>query len=382
MRYRRLALGQDGLAEQLQQHFVEQAHVHHGAVVLLHQLLDRQREARILVAEQLRELDLVVEQQPVLAPAGEHVQTEPHFPQERLAGLELAQFLARQESVRHQFIEGVGAEMPLRHPADGLDVAQSPGARFDVGLEVVGGVEIAVVALGLFLDLGLEKILRRPQPVGRERAAHAGEQRLGSGQQARLEQRGGDADVGEALALAIVDRTHAVSDLEADVPEEGQEFFDVRLPIGGIALRQEHHDVDVRAGMQLAAPVAADRDQREIFGKSAGVPHPRGPQRDIDQARAVANQVLDRLVGGEAVAQQVAAAVQYLPERGGRELTVAQCVGDGGQIAPISVLIEKGCARAQEAAAAAGSSVAAGSVSTSYPASVTRIVCSHWADKD
>ena len=125
MGMRRRALRQDRLAKQLQQHFVQQAHVHDRAVVLLHQLLDRQREARVLVAEQFRELDLIIEQQPVLAPPGEHVQPEAHLPEERLAGLELAQFLAGEEAVRHQLIEGVGAEMPLRHPADGLDVAQA-----------------------------------------------------------------------------------------------------------------------------------------------------------------------------------------------------------------------------------------------------------------
>ena len=217
------------LAKQLQQHLVEQAHVHHGAVVLLHELLDRQREARILVAEQLRELDLIVEQQAVLAPAGEHVQPEAHLPEEGLARLELAQLLARQKAVRDQLIERIGAEVALRHPADGLDVAQAPGARFDVGLEVIGGIEVAVVALGLFLDLGLEKVLRGPQPVRRERAPHAGEQRLGSGEQARLEQRGRDADVGETLALTIVDGAHAVADLEADVPEKGEEALDVRI---------------------------------------------------------------------------------------------------------------------------------------------------------
>ena len=62
--------------------------------------------------------------------------------------------------MRHQLIEGVGAEMALGHPADGLNVAQAAGARFDVRFEVVGGIEVAVMPFGLFADLGLEKILR------------------------------------------------------------------------------------------------------------------------------------------------------------------------------------------------------------------------------
>ena len=77
-------VGEDRLAEQLQQHLVQQAHVHDRAVVALHELLDRERVGRVLVAEHLRDADLVVEQQPVLAPAGEHVQREAHLPQEGL----------------------------------------------------------------------------------------------------------------------------------------------------------------------------------------------------------------------------------------------------------------------------------------------------------
>ena len=96
---------QDGFAEQLQQQFVEQRHVHDRAVVALHELLDRERVRGVFVAETLRELDLVVEQQPVFTPAGEDVQSETHFPEEGLRLLELAQFRQRQESMRAQFVE-------------------------------------------------------------------------------------------------------------------------------------------------------------------------------------------------------------------------------------------------------------------------------------
>ena len=85
-RDRRLVLvEQDRFLEQLQQHLVETAELHHRAVVALHELLDREREARVLVAEHLRELYLVIEQQPIFAPAREQVQAEANPPQERLA---------------------------------------------------------------------------------------------------------------------------------------------------------------------------------------------------------------------------------------------------------------------------------------------------------
>ena len=310
------------------------------------------------------------------------MQPEAHLPKERLAGLELAQFLAGEKAVRHQLIERVGAEMAFRHPADGLNVAQAARARFDVRFEVVGGIEVAMMPLGLLTDLGLEEILRGPQAIGCERAAHAGEQRLGAGQQPRFEQGGRDADVRKAFALAVVDGAHAVADLEADIPEERQKFFDVRLPVGGVAFRQQHHDVDVRTRVQLAAAVAAHGHQRQIVRKFAGVAHPGGAQGNVDQARTIPDQVFDCIAGREAFLQKLRAAIQDLTENDRGELAVLQGRRCGREIRPVSGLIENLAAGVQEAAAAAGMPTLAPRVSTSKPSSVTKIVCSHCADSD
>src|SRR5579863_4854637 len=58
-RLRRLIVGQDRLAKQLQQQLVEQRDVDDGAVVALHQLLNRKGVGGILVAEAACKLDLV-----------------------------------------------------------------------------------------------------------------------------------------------------------------------------------------------------------------------------------------------------------------------------------------------------------------------------------
>ena len=201
----------------------------HRAVVALHELLDRERVGGVLVAEDLRQPDLVVEQQPVLAPAGEHVQAEAHLPQEGLRLLEPAQLRRGEEAVRDQLVERVGAEVPLRHPADGLDVAQAARAGLDVGLEVVGGVVGLQVALGLLAHLGLEELLRPARRApGASAARMLREQRGAAGEQARLEQRRHDADIGGALLGALLDGAHAVADFEPDVPEEGDQPLDLR----------------------------------------------------------------------------------------------------------------------------------------------------------
>ena len=268
--------------------------------------------------------------------------------------------------MRHQFIERVGAEMALRHPADGLNVAQAAGARFDVRFEVVGGIEVAVMPLGLFLDLGFEEILRRPEPIGRQRAAHAGEQRFGPASRRASNKRGGDADVGEAFALAIVDGAHAVADFEADVPQKGQKALDVRLPVGGIALRQQHHDVDVGTRVQFAAPIAADRDQREVAGKFAGVAAPRRRASAISTSRARSR--TRSSIGSSATKrsfEKLGAVIEDLAEDDGGELALFERCGDCREIGPVGDLIEKLAVRAQEAAAAAGVSTLAPRVSTS-----------------
>ena len=85
---RRVRVHQDRFFEQLQQHFVESRQGHDRAVIALHELLDGERVARVLVTEHLRNPDLVVEQQPVLGAAGQDMQREADPPQKRLAILE------------------------------------------------------------------------------------------------------------------------------------------------------------------------------------------------------------------------------------------------------------------------------------------------------
>jgi hypothetical protein len=71
---RRVAIRKHLLADLLQQQFVEPAHQHRRAVVALHELFDRERIGRILVAEHPREPDLVVEEQAIFAAAAQEVQ--------------------------------------------------------------------------------------------------------------------------------------------------------------------------------------------------------------------------------------------------------------------------------------------------------------------
>ena len=176
----RRTLIEDRLAEELQQQFVQQRHVHHGAVVTLHELLDREREGGIFVTEDAREFHLMVKQQPILAPPGDAVQRKAHFPKKRLGALQATQFSGRQKAEIDEIIEGIGTEVPLGDPSNGLDVAQAAGAGFDVGLEVVGRVVRLEMTLVLFAYLRVEELAHRPDRRRRECGAHAGHQRFRS----------------------------------------------------------------------------------------------------------------------------------------------------------------------------------------------------------
>ncbi len=333
---RRCVVGEYRLAEQLQQHLVQQLHVHHGAVVALHQLLDRQRVGGIFVAETVRELDLVVEQQPILVPPGEHVQAEAHLPQEGLRLLQAPQFRRRQEAMGHQFIERLRAEVAFRHPADGLDVAQSAGPGLHVGFEVVGGVVRLQVPLLLLAHFGGEEIAHRPDAIGRERRAHCRQQRGRAREPARFEQRGHHAHIGEALLEAVVDRAHAVADLETDVPEEGDELFDLAALALAQGLRHQHQEIDIGIGVQLRAAIATDCSECELRGELRLEPRmPERSQQHIGEGRTRAHQAFDLFVIAKALLQFLLTLRQQLPEHLGRALAVLQQLGQAAEQWPV-----------------------------------------------
>ena len=87
--------------------------------------------------------------------------------------------------------------------------------------------------------------------------------------------------------------------VEADVPQRGDESRQRLLGIGVDGLRQQQHDVDVRTGMQLAAAVAAHGDQRQILGQLARVGSPEVAQQLVDSRRALVDEIDDGLTGEE-----------------------------------------------------------------------------------
>jgi len=327
---------QDGLLEELQQHLVQAVQLEHRAVIVLHEQLDRLvRLPAPRVAEQLGQGALVIEQNAVLAPAGEVVEGEADPPQEGLAAAQRAVLAFGEETVFDQITQGVDAEMAFGHPADHLDVAQAAGALLDVGLEVVGGVVVLVVARDLFLELGLEEAGAGPDAVRPGGLAHGLEQGRRAGEQPRLDEVGRHGDVALAFAHAVVQGAHAVADLQAEIPQQRQEGLEAAGQLGVLAVRQQDEQVDVRMRQQLAAAVAADGNQGQALGIGLQRPVPGAHQQLVEQPGAAVDQPVGRDLPGEMFAQGAGAVAQGRAQRRQQDAAAGQRGVQRGGVAEI-----------------------------------------------
>ena len=94
-----------------------------------------------------------------------------------------------------------------------------------------------------------------------------GEQHLLAPQVARLEERRADRQVRLGLAQAFVDRARRLADLEPEIPQEIEQVFDDLLGVRRLLVGQQEQQIDVGIGRQLAAAIAADRDERHPFAR-------------------------------------------------------------------------------------------------------------------
>jgi hypothetical protein len=129
--------------------------------------------------------------------------------------------------------------------------------------------------------------------------------------------------------------------------------------------------------VQLATAVAADRDQRDRVGESAGMLAPQKLQHAIHDPGPQPDKLRHGLVGEETLGEarpgrrQRRAAVRDVAAVGGKR---AHEQGDRRVAGKAAAVIGDGDGRHREGAAQRS---AAPSVSTSNPSSVIKTVCSH-----
>jgi hypothetical protein len=208
---------QDGLVAILYQHFVELAEGQGPAVVDLHELLYRQL-VTVLESPHGGEFALVVKQQAIFLPVGQHVQGITHLPHEVPAAGKDVHLVCVQKFHGGQLFQGVDPVVALGDPAYDLQVSQAAGGTFDIGLQVVLGICKLGMPGALLFQLGVEKVHTGPHLRGAGQFPYPLHQCLGSTKDPGFQQVGQYRDIGCRVVPAFFHGAHAVADIQPDVP--------------------------------------------------------------------------------------------------------------------------------------------------------------------
>ncbi len=247
-------------------------------VVVLHEALDAAGAGVIAIAHAAADLALHVEGQALLRALRDEVQVKAERPQKVMRLGEGPGLGLGDHALQHQLLDAIDAIDVLGDPEKRVQVAQAALAVLDVGLDHVARVAELLVALLHLVELGLDEFLRGAgDDLLLEAAPEILVQLLLAPDVARLHQRGADRHVRLRLADALLDRAHRMPDLESQVPEHVEDRLDDLLGPGRALVGEQEQQVDVGERRQLAAAVAADRDQRQALAL--------GRVRDREQRR-------------------------------------------------------------------------------------------------
>ena len=158
----------------------------------------------------------------------------------------------------------------FENPEHRLQIALAALALFHVGLDEIARCARARGALLALGELGGDEFaLRLAHDRLVETRAELLEQRRLLVQQARVEQRCADGDVGQRLTQALVDVARRMADLQLEVPHDVKHRLDDALAPRGLLVGQQEQQIDVRSRRQRAAPVAADGDDGDALARRA-----------------------------------------------------------------------------------------------------------------
>ncbi|MCY1433045.1 hypothetical protein D9M71_490640 [compost metagenome] len=166
--------------------------------------------------------------------------------------------------------------------------------------------------------LGQEELLARPHVRGAGDFQHALTQGLGAGDGAAFHQVGDHRQVGARLAGAFLHRAHALTDLQADVPQQGEEALDRSAQAFVLRAVEQDQDVDVGVWVQLAAAVAADRDQGDGVAVAPVEARPGLAEDLVDEPGAVGDQAADVAAEGKAPVERLGSLADCFLEGGDR----------------------------------------------------------------
>jgi hypothetical protein len=270
-------------------------------VVVVHEALDTEGVAVVVVPEVLGDARLQVAREHVVLVAGEEVQLVAHAPQERQGGVGAGLLARRDQALVGQLAQRARPELGRPQPHRRVHVPQAAGRLLDVRLADVGrGAELPVALLALGQRHGEELAEVPAVDVVAQDAAEAREQPPVALDQPRLLHRGAAGEVRARHGHAVLQRAQAVADLQTEIPQRVQQLLHHPLHERRQRAVVDDHQVDVRRRVQLAAAVAPQRHDDQ-WGRrqagAAGVGHDEPGQRlhhGVDEAGVPADRFLAR----------------------------------------------------------------------------------------
>ena len=257
-------------------------------VRVAHQLLDAELAVPVVgVAERRGETALVVEREPIVAPAGRVMQLVAEAP-EQVAGRARRRHLAvRQQASLPCLAEAGHLVAHARDPERRLQVAQASFALLQVRLEQPDRPAVTHAALVELLQLVADELLHPPLlQLGDGGPLETFEELRVACHQAPVEQRGADGVVFTREIDALVERARRVPCLEPGIPDGAVQVLGDQVRAGArrtvAAFGQQREEVDVRPRRQLAAAISAGGDQRQRNRFRPGKPRHDGAEQLAD----------------------------------------------------------------------------------------------------
>ena len=242
------------------------ANLPRGQEIMPHEPLDRRHAVAVRIAQAAGQFALHVEGQPLIGAPDHVVQVDAHRPQEILCALELPQLGGGQQPLVDQLGNTLDLIGVFPDPEERVEIAQAALALFEIGFDDIAAVAHALVPrLALGELLGDEHLGSAAHHIAAEARPGLGIKRLVTPDVARFEQRGADGQIFLRHPDHLVERAARLPDLQPEVPEDVEHRFDDLLAPRRLLPWGQEGDVDVRKRRHLAAPVAADRHQRQPF---------------------------------------------------------------------------------------------------------------------
>ena len=230
-----------------------------------HELLHAQLATGIVnVSKGLRQPALVVEGQPVVAPAGRVVQLVAEFPEQIAGRAGRGHFARRQEAALSGLAETGHLVPHACDPQCRLQVAESALALFDVRLEQPDRPAVALAPLVVLLELVGDELLDPARlQLGDDGPLESLEELRVAGDEPAVEERGADGVVLARQLDALFERARRIAGFEAGIPKRAVQLFRDDVGRGILLLRQEREQIHVRPRRQLSPSVPAGRHHRQ-----------------------------------------------------------------------------------------------------------------------